>query len=70
MEEERNHGFTQKQNSAVQCLLRCGAKVSAATITTNKLVGLRQLSAIDCLVHHHGYRWVRETTRKQKEENE
>ena len=56
--------------SAIQCLLRNKAKVSPGVITTQGFIGLKQLSAIDCLVHHHNFLWVRETGHKRREDTE
>lgn len=55
--------------SAVQCLTRNGAKVGGVTITTRGTVGLKMLSAIDCLVNHHNFHWVRSKESKHKRED-
>ena len=68
--EEQEKTYRLSRDSAARCLARCGAKVTHTTITTNRPVGLKQLAAIDCLVNHHDYRWVRETSKKRQEENE
>jgi hypothetical protein len=67
-EEEKKYRIT--RDSAVRCLARCGAKIGGITITTRKPVGLKQLAAIDCLVNHHDFRWVRETEKKKQEDSE
>lgn len=52
--------------TAIQCLLRNRAKVTPGTITTFGDVGLKQLAAIDCLVNHYNFTWVRKEPKKQE----
>ena len=59
-----------QEMDALKSLQRNGAKVKGMTIETSKPVGLHLLTAIDCLVHHHKYSWVRkEPKHKSQEDN-
>jgi len=46
------------ERSALDFLLRKGYEVNNKTIKGNQ-TGLKTLSAIDCLVNHYNYVWVK-----------